>query len=103
MTSLTGGSLTGLKDLVLSGCSWMSISALSSPSCPLLRSLDLRWADGIKDQQIRELLNPPGNKQSVMYSLFGFCFSKEVDTMDSEWEIGIKCQVSGLLVMNDQM
>ncbi|XP_056625039.1 lysine-specific demethylase 2A isoform X1 [Triplophysa dalaica] len=53
--------LPGLKDLVLSGCSWISISALSSPSCPLLRSLDLRWADGIKDQQIRELLNPPGS------------------------------------------
>ncbi|XP_051945104.1 lysine-specific demethylase 2A-like [Xyrauchen texanus] len=53
--------LPGLKDLVLSGCSWSSVSALSSPSCPLLRSLDLRWADGIKDSQIRELLNPPGS------------------------------------------
>uniref|UniRef100_A0AAR2JQM2 [histone H3]-dimethyl-L-lysine(36) demethylase n=1 Tax=Pygocentrus nattereri TaxID=42514 RepID=A0AAR2JQM2_PYGNA len=53
--------LPGLKDLVLSGCSWVSISALSSPSCPLLRSLDLRWADGVKDAQIRELLSPPGS------------------------------------------
>lgn len=53
--------LPGLKDLVLSGCNWTSISALSSPSCPLLRSLDLRWADGIKDPQFRELLNPPGS------------------------------------------
>ncbi|XP_051505557.1 lysine-specific demethylase 2A isoform X2 [Myxocyprinus asiaticus] len=53
--------LPGLKDLVLSGCNWASVSALSSPSCPLLRSLDLRWADGVKDQQIRELLNPPGS------------------------------------------
>uniref|UniRef100_A0A673ZP62 [histone H3]-dimethyl-L-lysine(36) demethylase n=1 Tax=Salmo trutta TaxID=8032 RepID=A0A673ZP62_SALTR len=52
--------LPGLKDLMLSGCSWSSISALSSPSCPLLRTLDLRWADGIKDGQIRDLLNPPG-------------------------------------------
>uniref|UniRef100_A0AAY5EDR7 [histone H3]-dimethyl-L-lysine(36) demethylase n=1 Tax=Electrophorus electricus TaxID=8005 RepID=A0AAY5EDR7_ELEEL len=52
--------LPGLKDLVLSGCTWASVSALSSPSCPLLRSLDLRWADGVKDTQIRELLNPPG-------------------------------------------
>ncbi|XP_030633890.1 lysine-specific demethylase 2A [Chanos chanos] len=52
--------LPGLKDLVLSGCSWTTVSALSSPSCPLLRSLDLRWADGVKDTQIRELLNPPG-------------------------------------------
>uniref|UniRef100_A0AAY5F598 [histone H3]-dimethyl-L-lysine(36) demethylase n=1 Tax=Electrophorus electricus TaxID=8005 RepID=A0AAY5F598_ELEEL len=53
--------LPGLKDLVLSGCTWASVSALSSPSCPLLRSLDLRWADGVKDTQIRELLNPPGS------------------------------------------
>lgn len=53
--------LPGLKDLVLSGCNWSSVSALSSPSCPLLRSLDLSWADGIKDTQIRELLNPPGS------------------------------------------
>ncbi|XP_046705629.1 lysine-specific demethylase 2A isoform X1 [Silurus meridionalis] len=53
--------LPGLKDLVLSGCNWTSVSALSSPSCPLLRSLDLRWADGVKDAQIRELLCPPGS------------------------------------------
>uniref|UniRef100_A0A671N798 [histone H3]-dimethyl-L-lysine(36) demethylase n=1 Tax=Sinocyclocheilus anshuiensis TaxID=1608454 RepID=A0A671N798_9TELE len=41
--------LPGLKDLVLSGCNWASVSALSSPSCPLLRSLDLSCADGVKD------------------------------------------------------
>uniref|UniRef100_A0A8C1W586 [histone H3]-dimethyl-L-lysine(36) demethylase n=1 Tax=Cyprinus carpio TaxID=7962 RepID=A0A8C1W586_CYPCA len=57
--------LPGLKDLVLSGCNWASVSALSSPSCPLLRSLDLSWADGVKDAQIRELLNPPGNPKTV--------------------------------------
>ncbi|CAL8264291.1 unnamed protein product [Lota lota] len=54
------GRLPGLKDLMLSGCSWSSISALSSSSCPLLRSLDLRFADGIKDCQIRDLVTPPG-------------------------------------------
>ncbi|KAI2657182.1 Lysine-specific demethylase 2A [Labeo rohita] len=43
--------LPGLKDLVLSGCNWASVSALSSPSCPLLRSLDLSWADGMKNMQ----------------------------------------------------
>ncbi|XP_062332588.1 lysine-specific demethylase 2A [Osmerus eperlanus] len=52
--------LPGLKDLVVSGCSWSSIAALSSPSCPLLRTLDLRWAEGVRDSQIRDLLNPPG-------------------------------------------
>uniref|UniRef100_A0A673K6R2 [histone H3]-dimethyl-L-lysine(36) demethylase n=1 Tax=Sinocyclocheilus rhinocerous TaxID=307959 RepID=A0A673K6R2_9TELE len=57
--------LPGLKDLVLSGCNWASVSALSSPSCPLLRSLDLSCADGVKDAQIRELLNPPGNPKTA--------------------------------------
>lgn len=52
----------GLKDLMLSGCSWSSISALCSSGCPLLRSLDLRYADGVKDSQIRDLVTPPGEK-----------------------------------------
>lgn len=65
-SSLTFFSLfVGLKDLVLSGCNWTSVSALSSPSCPLLRSLDLRWADGVKDAQIRELLSPPGDTHTL--------------------------------------
>lgn len=54
------GRLPGLKDLMLAGCSWASISALCSSGCPLLRSLDLRYADGVKDAQIRDLLSPPG-------------------------------------------
>ncbi|KAL2077852.1 hypothetical protein ACEWY4_027356 [Coilia grayii] len=53
--------LPGLKDLVISGCSWMCLSALSSSTCPLLRSLDLSWADGVKDAQIKALLSPPGS------------------------------------------
>ncbi|XP_029020466.1 lysine-specific demethylase 2A isoform X2 [Betta splendens] len=52
--------LPGLKDLMLAGCSWASISALCSSGCPLLRSLDLRYADGVKDSQIRDLVTPPG-------------------------------------------
>ncbi|KAK1904385.1 Lysine-specific demethylase 2A [Dissostichus eleginoides] len=54
------GRLPGLKDLMLAGCSWLSISALCCSGCPLLRSLDLRYADGVKDSQIRDLVTPPG-------------------------------------------
>lgn len=50
----------GLKDLMLAGCCWSSVSALCSSGCPLLRSLDLRYADGVKDLQIRDLVTPPG-------------------------------------------
>uniref|UniRef100_A0A8C5Q0D5 [histone H3]-dimethyl-L-lysine(36) demethylase n=1 Tax=Leptobrachium leishanense TaxID=445787 RepID=A0A8C5Q0D5_9ANUR len=54
--------LPGLKDLILAGCSWSAVSALSSSSCPLLRTLDLRWTVGIKDAQVRDLLTPPNDK-----------------------------------------
>ncbi|KAL4640613.1 lysine-specific demethylase 2A-like isoform X1 [Arapaima gigas] len=58
--------LSGLRDLVLSGCSWLSISALSCSGCPLLRTLDLRWAEGIKDSQIRDIVTPPGCENCSM-------------------------------------
>uniref|UniRef100_A0A6Q2YNP0 [histone H3]-dimethyl-L-lysine(36) demethylase n=1 Tax=Esox lucius TaxID=8010 RepID=A0A6Q2YNP0_ESOLU len=53
--------LPGLKELKMIGCSWCSLSALSTPSLPCLRSLDLRWAEGVKDSQIRDLITPPGS------------------------------------------
>lgn len=50
---------------MLAGCSWLSISALCSSGCPLLRSLDLRYADGVKDSQIRDLVTPPGEQRTL--------------------------------------
>ncbi|XP_061106600.1 lysine-specific demethylase 2A isoform X2 [Conger conger] len=65
--------LPGLKDLMVSGCYWSSLSALSSPSCPLLRTLDLSWAEGVKDVQIRDLLTPPGcDNRSKLRNLQSF-------------------------------
>ncbi|XP_053557719.1 lysine-specific demethylase 2B isoform X3 [Bombina bombina] len=51
--------LPALRDLNLSGCSWIAVSALCSSSCPLLRSLDVQWVEGLKDAQMRDLLSPP--------------------------------------------
>lgn len=51
--------LPGLRDLALSGCSWVAVSALCSSNCPLLRTLDLQWVEGLKDAQMRDLLSPP--------------------------------------------
>ncbi|XP_078523655.1 lysine-specific demethylase 2B isoform X7 [Lissotriton helveticus] len=51
--------LPGLRNLLLSGCSWVAVSALCSSSCPLLRTLDLQWVEGLKDAQMRDLLSPP--------------------------------------------
>nr|XP_020658414.1 lysine-specific demethylase 2B isoform X1 [Pogona vitticeps] len=51
--------LPGLRDLLLAGCSWIAVSALCSASCPLLRTLDAQWVEGLKDAQMRDLLSPP--------------------------------------------
>ncbi|XP_042297619.1 lysine-specific demethylase 2B isoform X5 [Sceloporus undulatus] len=51
--------LPGLRDLLLAGCSWIAVSALCSSSCPLLRTLDAQWVEGLKDAQMRDLLSPP--------------------------------------------
>ncbi|XP_029108495.1 lysine (K)-specific demethylase 2Bb isoform X3 [Scleropages formosus] len=51
--------LPGLRVLHLSGCSWVAVSALCTSSCPLLRTLDVQWVEGLKDPQMRDLLSPP--------------------------------------------
>ncbi|TRY65602.1 hypothetical protein DNTS_015207 [Danionella cerebrum] len=51
--------LPGLRILLLSGCSWVAVSALCTSSCPILRTLDLQWVEGLKDPQMRDLLSPP--------------------------------------------
>ncbi|XP_060678290.1 F-box/LRR-repeat protein 19-like [Hemiscyllium ocellatum] len=53
--------LQGLKELILSGCSWSSVSALCSASCSSLRLLDLRWVEDMKDSHLRELISPPSD------------------------------------------
>lgn len=47
----------------MTGLSWSSLSALVSPTLPCLRLLDLRWCEGIKDAQIKEIICPPGQLQ----------------------------------------
>ncbi|XP_051559950.1 lysine-specific demethylase 2A-like isoform X3 [Myxocyprinus asiaticus] len=54
--------LPSLKDLSMSGCSSLCVSALSSQSCPGLRTLDLCWAVGVKDSQIKDLVMLPGSE-----------------------------------------
>lgn len=51
--------VSGLRVLLLSGCSWVAVSALCTSSCPLLRTLDVQWVEGLKDAQMRDLLSPP--------------------------------------------
>ncbi|XP_066579332.1 F-box/LRR-repeat protein 19 [Amia ocellicauda] len=56
--------LQGLRELILSGCPWASVSALCSALCPCLRLLDLRWVEDLKDSHLRELLGPPAETRT---------------------------------------
>lgn len=50
----------------MSGCSSLCVSALSSQSCPGLRTLDLSWTVGVKDSQIKDLIVQPGEALIIM-------------------------------------
>ncbi|XP_076864380.1 F-box/LRR-repeat protein 19 isoform X2 [Brachyhypopomus gauderio] len=51
--------LQGLLELNLSGCPWLSVSALCQTVCPCLRTLDLSRVEDLKDSHLKELLAPP--------------------------------------------
>ncbi|XP_061687197.1 lysine (K)-specific demethylase 2Aa isoform X4 [Syngnathoides biaculeatus] len=56
--------LPGLRELRVAGLSWSCLSALVSPALPHLQLLDLRWCEGIKDTQFKELLTQHGSESS---------------------------------------
>uniref|UniRef100_A0A8C6TV26 [histone H3]-dimethyl-L-lysine(36) demethylase n=1 Tax=Neogobius melanostomus TaxID=47308 RepID=A0A8C6TV26_9GOBI len=49
--------LPGLRELSVAGLSWSCLSALVCPSLPCLRLLDLRWCEGIRDIQLKEIIS----------------------------------------------
>uniref|UniRef100_A0A673IHD5 [histone H3]-dimethyl-L-lysine(36) demethylase n=1 Tax=Sinocyclocheilus rhinocerous TaxID=307959 RepID=A0A673IHD5_9TELE len=61
--------LPSLKDLIMSGCSSLCVSALSTQSCPGLRTLDLSWAVGVKDSQIKDIVQPSSESRSRLRGL----------------------------------
>lgn len=71
--------------LLLSGCSWVAVSALCTSSCPLLRTLDLQWVEGLKDPQIRDLLSPPTDNRpgNIQYSRL-ICTHPSSTSLNSE-------------------
>ncbi|XP_056135556.1 lysine (K)-specific demethylase 2Aa [Lampris incognitus] len=56
--------LPGLRELRVTGLSWSCLSAMVSPTLPCLRLLDLRWCDGIRDAQIKDIIVPSGSESS---------------------------------------
>lgn len=65
--------LPGLRHLDLSKLSWASICALCSADCPLLHSLHLSWATGIRDLCLRELASPPANLKPGQKNISRLC------------------------------
>ncbi|XP_076434796.1 lysine-specific demethylase 2B-like [Babylonia areolata] len=51
--------LPHLRSLTLASQPWATVCALCSPSTPLLRSLVLSWATGIRPDRFQELIEPP--------------------------------------------
>ena len=51
--------LPQLRELSLKGVPRVTLSALTSCSCPALTSLDLGYVSGLTDAALREILAPP--------------------------------------------
>uniref|UniRef100_A0A672KD01 Lysine-specific demethylase 2B n=1 Tax=Sinocyclocheilus grahami TaxID=75366 RepID=A0A672KD01_SINGR len=88
--------LPGLRILLLAGCSWAAVSALCTSSCPLLRTLDVQWVEGLKDNQIRDLLslptdNRPGqlDSRSKLRNVENLCLAG-LDITDTSLKLIIK-------------
>lgn len=54
----------------MAGLAWSCLSALVSPTLPCLQLLDLRWCEGIRDAEIKDLIMPPGQYHPLTFSFF---------------------------------
>ncbi|KAK3599372.1 hypothetical protein CHS0354_036378 [Potamilus streckersoni] len=58
-----------LKHLDVSKCSWATISALCSSTCPLLHSLNMNWASSLKDQFFEDLVTLPVDRRPALKNI----------------------------------
>ncbi|XP_064613441.1 lysine-specific demethylase 2A-like isoform X2 [Liolophura sinensis] len=58
--------LPHVKKLSLAYCSWGTLSALCSSSCPLLTYLDLSWASGLRDVCFKDLISPAADHRPTV-------------------------------------
>ena len=58
-----------LKKLVLTKCSWASMSGLCTSACPLLTELDISWATGIADQFFEDVMTPPVDRKPAVKNI----------------------------------
>ncbi|KAL4224329.1 Lysine-specific demethylase 2A [Mactra antiquata] len=58
-----------LKTLLVSKCSWATISGLCMSSCPLLYKLDVSWATGLNDKCFEDLITPPVDRKPAVKNI----------------------------------
>ncbi|XP_076818883.1 lysine-specific demethylase 2A-like [Clavelina lepadiformis] len=74
-----------LRELFLIRCSWSSVSALHTASCPPIRVLDLSWTAGFTDSHLKNLLSVPTDTrpgQEVSHTRLQFCHELSVAGTD---------------------
>ncbi|XP_025092678.1 lysine-specific demethylase 2A-like isoform X3 [Pomacea canaliculata] len=93
--------LPQLKELNLSGQPWAAVSALCSPSTPLLRKLVLSWTTGLLQPCFQELVEPPvGVKPGISPNLSRLHQLRHLDlggTEISDASLGLISDHLGLL------
>ncbi|XP_053376119.1 lysine-specific demethylase 2B-like isoform X2 [Mercenaria mercenaria] len=58
-----------LKTLIVSKCSWATISGLCMSACPLLYKLDVSWATGLNDRCFEDLISPPVDRKPAVKNI----------------------------------
>jgi len=58
--------LPQMRSLSVQGCSWPSVSALCSCTCPPLTTINLSFVGNLNDSSLRDILSPPSDSRPGM-------------------------------------
>ena len=73
-----------LKTLIMSKCSWATLSGLCMSSCPLLYTLDISWATGLNDKCFEDLVMPPVDRKPAVTNISRLSRLKSLNVSGSE-------------------
>lgn len=73
-----------LKTLIMSKCSWATLSGLCMSACPLLHNLDISWATGLSDKCFEDLVMPPVDRKPAVNNISRLHRLKSLNVSGSE-------------------
>ena len=76
--------LPHLRCLLLSKCSWATLSGLCMSCCPLLTALDISWATGLNDRCFEDLIMPPVDRKPGVINVSRLHCLKSLNVAGSE-------------------